>query len=257
MTIVMLVAWHVVKESLRERVLCSIAAVAGALVVGAALVAQVSAGQDVRVMTNLGLAVIELSGVVMAVFLGVQIVTREVERRLAVNVLVKPVHWWQFIVGKYMGLVVTITVNMAAVLLLFLVVRAAMPGDATLPAALAQAWLLLLCEWWLLAAVAVCVSTFASNGPTAVLLTLGIWIAGLLSADLRAFDGAAPWLTMFVRAGGMIVPAFVEFDAKTAAAGGRSLAWADVLLTIAYGWLYAAGLVTAAATVFSRRELVS
>lgn len=252
----MLVALHVLKESLRERVLWSIAAVAGVLVAGAVLVAQVSAGQDVRVFTNLGLAVIEVSGVVIAVFLGVQVVTREVERRLVVNVLAKPVHRWQFIVGKYLGLAATVTVNAAGMVVLFLVMLAWMQGASVITAALMQAFALIVCELWLLAAVALCVSTFASNGPTSMVLTLGIWIVGLLSADLRSFDGQVPWLTMAVRAAGMIVPAFVEFDVKGAAAGGRSLSWPDFWLTVAYAWIYAAGLVSAAAAVFSKRELV-
>lgn len=264
MTIVMLVARHVVKEGVRERVLWSIAAVAALIVCGAMLVGQLTAGQDVRIIKDLGLAAIELAGVVMAVFVGVQVVTREIERRSIVNVLAKPLHRWQFVVGKFAGLAITVAMTTAGMSVAFLAVLAWMQLSGAYPAGagvppldvhLAQPLLLIVIELWVLTAVAVLMSTVASNSLTAVLLTIGVWIVGLLSADLRTFEGASTVVEAAVRAVGAIVPAFSEFDVKAAVVNGRPVPWSDVGLTAAYGITYAAALVGAAVAVFSRREL--
>jgi len=264
MTIVMLVARHVVKERVRERVLWSIAAVAALLVCGAVLLGQLTAGQDVRIIKDLGLAAIELAGVVMSVYVGVQVVTREIEQRSIVNVLAKPLHRWQFVVGKFVGLAITVAMTTAGMSIAFLAVLAWMQISGMYPTGagappfdvhLAQPLVLIVIQLWVLTAVAVLVSTVATDSLTAVLLTLGVWVVGLLSDDLRAFEGASPVLEAVVRAVGAIVPAFSEFDVKAAVVNGRPLAWSDIGLTAAYGITYAAALVGAAVAMFSQREL--
>ena len=112
MTRVRLVAWHVFKESVRDRVLFAIAGFALILVAASVLIGQITAGQDVKIIKDIGLATLELAGVLMAVFIGVGLVAREIERRSVYALLAKPVHRWEFVVGKFAGLVGTITVNL-------------------------------------------------------------------------------------------------------------------------------------------------
>lgn len=267
MTRVRLVAWHVFKESVRDRVLFAIGAFAILLVVASLLLGQITAGQDVRIIKNLGLATIELSGVLMAVFIGVGLVAREIERRSIYSLLAKPLHRWEFIVGKYVGLVGTLAVNVAFMsLALFLVLAW---YDATTPQgsfaspvpivdpALLKVIVLITAELMLLTAVALLVSTFSSSGVMSTVLTLGVWVVGLLSEELRGFSALAssPVVASLVQIVGTIVPAFSEFDVKAEVVNGRPpVAWGYVWMTVAYAVTYAAGLVGAAIAVFSRRE---
>jgi len=119
-----IVAWHVFKESVRDRVLYAILAFAVVLVSASVLIGQITAGQDVKIIKDLGLATIELAGILMAVFIGVGLVAREIERRSVFALLAKPLPRWEFIVGKYLGLVLTIVVNVAAMTAVFYVVLA-------------------------------------------------------------------------------------------------------------------------------------
>ena len=96
-----LVAWHVFKESVRDRVLYSIVAFAVLLVAASLLIGQITAGQDVKIIKDLGLATIELAGVLMTVFIGVGLVLDEIDRRSIYSLLAKPLPRWEFIVGKY------------------------------------------------------------------------------------------------------------------------------------------------------------
>mgnify|MGYP000440741369 CR=1 FL=1 len=138
MTRVRLVAWHVFKESVRDRVLFAIAGFAVVLVAASVLIGQITAGQDVRIIKNLGLATIELSGVLMAVFIGVGLVAREIERRSIYSLLAKPLHRWEFVVGKFLGLTGTLVVNLALMSVALCVVL--WWFQATAPEATVRAW---------------------------------------------------------------------------------------------------------------------
>ncbi len=267
MTRARLVASHVFKESIRDRVLFAIAGFALVLVAASVVIGQITAGQDMRIIKNLGLAAIELSGVLMAVFIGVGLVAREIERRSVYNVLAKPVQRWEFIVGKYVGLTCTLLVNVALMTAVLFVVMAwfewTTPVEVTrgwtvpaLDPALLKAVVMIAAELLVLTAVALLVSTFSSSGVMSAVLTLGVWVAGHLSADLRMFVApGAPWLTTLVHMAGAVVPAFSEFDIKAQVVNGRPpVGWSVIAVTLAYASAYITAMVAAAVAVFTRRE---
>ena len=256
MTRVRLVAWHVFKESVRDRVLFAIAAFAVLLVAVSVLIGQITAGQDVKIIKDIGLATIELAGVLMAVFIGVGLVSREIERKSVYSLLAKPLHRWEFVLGKYLGLVGTIAVNVALMTAALFVVLAVMERKVPDPVLL-KAVLLILAELALLTAVALFFSTFSSSGILSAGLTLGVWVVGLFSEDLRGFSAIvnSPALASAVRGVGTIVPAFSAFDIKAEVVSGRPpVLWTYVGMTTLYAALYAGALVGASMAIFSRRE---
>ncbi|NQW05412.1 MAG: ABC transporter permease [Acidobacteria bacterium] len=263
-----LVAWHVFKESVRDRVLLAIAAFAVVLVVASVLIGQITAGQDVKIIKDIGLATLELSGVLMAVFIGVGLVAREIERRSIYSLLAKPVARWEFVVGKYIGLVGTIAFNVTLMTVALFLMLAYLQWKT--PDEVERAWLtpvvdpgllkaviLIGAELALLTAVALFFSTFSSSGLLSAGLTLGVFVVGLLSEDLRGFTAvdSSQVLAFVVRAVGVVVPAFSAFDIKADVVNGRPpVPWAYVGLTIVYATCYASALVGGAAAIFSRRE---
>jgi ABC-type transport system involved in multi-copper enzyme maturation permease subunit len=267
MTRIGLVAWHVFKESVRDRVLYVIGAFAFLLVFASVAVAQISGGEDVKLIKDLGLATIELAGVLMTVFIGVGLVSREIDRRSIFGLLAKPLPRWEFIVGKYAGLVLTILVNVAAmtaalyVMLAYLdstalpVERRAWDAPATDPRLLIQI-ALIGAELALLTAIALLFSSFSSSALLSIVLTVGLFVTGLFSDDLRHFGDLveAPLLVPIVSAIGWVVPAFSAFDRKTDVVHGLPIAGAFIAWTLAYAALYIAAALAAAVTIFSRRE---
>src|ERR1043166_1389232 len=77
------------------------------------LIGQLTAGQDVKIIKDLGLASTAVFGLFIAVFIGIGLVSKEVERRSIYSLLSKPLSRPQFIAGKYAGLVLTLAVNVA------------------------------------------------------------------------------------------------------------------------------------------------
>jgi ABC-type transport system involved in multi-copper enzyme maturation permease subunit len=262
-----LVAWHVFKESVRDRVLYGIAGF-GLLLVGASFaIGQITAGQDLKIIKDLGLAAIEMAGVLITVFIGVGLVSREIDRRSIFSLLAKPLPRWEFIVGKYLGLVLTVAVNiwaMTAALYLMLGwitfvtptnLRLAWDAPAIDPRLLIQI-ALFTAELALLTAIALFFSTFSSSALISVVFTVSLYVMGLASADLRNFNDIvdAPVVGHVVSAVGWIVPAFSEFDLKNDIVHGRPIPSGQVSAALAYSAIYVATLVTAAVAVFSRRE---
>jgi ABC-type transport system involved in multi-copper enzyme maturation permease subunit len=263
-----LVAWHVFKESVRDRVLYAIAGFAVLLVGASLLIGELSAGQDIKIIKDLGLATIELAGVLMAVFIGVGLVSREIDRRSVFALLAKPLPRWEFIVGKYLGLVLTLAVNVWAMAAALFAVLAVL--EWTSPANVIASWqvpavdprlaiqiVLTTAELALVTAVALFFSTFSSSALLSAAFTLGVFVAGLASADLRAFGEAvvAPTVGPVVSFMGWVVPAFSLFDAKTRVVHGQPIGGpVAVLLTLAYAAAYVGLLLSGAVAVFSRRE---
>ena len=107
-----LVAGAVFKESVRDRVPYSMVAFAALLMAASYLISQLTAGQDLKIIKDLGLAAISWFGLLIAIFIGIGLVSKEVERRSVYALLSKPVTRGQFILGKYAGLVFTLVVNL-------------------------------------------------------------------------------------------------------------------------------------------------
>jgi ABC-type transport system involved in multi-copper enzyme maturation permease subunit len=263
-----LVAWHVFKESVRDRVLYGIGAVSLLLVAASLVVGQLSAGEDVKIIKDLGLATIELAGVLMTIFIGVGLVAREIERRSIFNLLAKPLERWEFVVGKYLGLFLTILVNLAAMTAALYAVlgyldwqalpiqRRAWDAPAVDPRLLLAVTFIAV-ELALLTAVALFFSTFSSSALLSAAFTVGLYIAGSLSADLRGsgrLGDVSPVLAFTVSAVAWSLPAFSAFDIKAQIVHGLRLPSGFVASTLAYAAIYSGALVVGAVAVFSRRE---
>ena len=266
MRVIRTVAVNVFRESVRDRVPYNLVAFAVLLMAASYILGQLTAGQDVKIIKDLGLAATSIFGLFIAIFIGIGLVSKEVERRSVYALLAKPLSRSQFILGKYLGLALTLTVNVAVMTVALYAVLAymgwvqtpAMKAAAELPAvdpALLKAVLLITIELMVVTALALFFSTFSTPLLSAA-LTLGIYIAGRFNADLRHLDAivnARPvvWLA---RAAYHVLPDFAAFDVKTEVVHGLPVPAGYLAATAGYGVLYIAALVAAATLIFSRRD---
>ncbi len=266
MHVVRTVAVSVFRESVRDRVPYNLVVFAVLLMGASYVLGQLTAGQDVKIIKDLGLAAISIFGLFIAIFIGIGLVSKEVERRSIYALLAKPLSRTQFIIGKYAGLVLTLSVNITVMTLALYLVLAYLGWDQTpamkaaeeapiLDPALLKAVILIGVELMVVTAVALFFSTFSTPLLSAA-LTFGLFVAGRFNADLRNFDAVVDSrLTVWVaRAAYHVLPDFAAFDVKTEVVHGLPVPLAYVAATTAYGGLYIAALVAAAAVVFSRRD---
>ena len=266
MSIIGHVAVNVFKESVRDKVLYNLVAFATLLIAVSYLLGQLTAGQDVKIIKDLGLAAIATFGLLIAVFIGIGLVWKEVERRSIYSLLSKPIHRYEFILGKYAGLAITLFVNVAVMTVAFYTVlayvstqfsenvRAAWPAPAADPAML-RAIALIFLELLLVTAIALFFSTFSSPFLSAA-LTFGLWVIGHFNADLRNFEAVVESRPAAYLARGLyyVLPNFAAFDIKTQVVHALPVPASYVVATAAYAIVYIALLLTAAVVVFSRKD---
>jgi len=221
------------------------------------VVGQISMDIESVVMISLGLSAISLIGLLIAVFTGVGLVSKEIDKRTLHALLAKPLRRWEFLIGKFAGLAVTLAVNTAAMAAglfaaLWLVKHSIARGDAVV---LVAVYFILL-KLMLVVALAMLFSCFTSP-LLAILFTGGLYLAGLFVSELRSLQVTelTPEMQKFFTVISYVLPNFGNYDVMGAAAHGRAVAGMLVLHNTLYTLLYCAIVLSAAAVIFSRKDL--
>jgi ABC-type transport system involved in multi-copper enzyme maturation permease subunit len=251
------VAVNTFREAVRDRVLYNLVFFALVMMGAAILVGQISIGIERLVIINLGLSAISIFGLVMAVFIGVGLVSKEMEKRTLYSLLSKPIRRWEFLAGKYAGLLLTLGVNTSFMTLglaaaLFYVGRPFVPSDGSI---LIAVYFILL-ELALVTALALFFSCFTSP-LLSTLFTLGIYVTGVFALEIRDVGDLthSPLLKEAAKILYFMVPNFHNFNAIAAAAHGEQIPFVLIRQNTVYAALYVALLLLAASAVFSRRNL--
>ena len=260
------VAIAVFRESVRDRVFYNLVLFAVLLVAASILIGQLTAGQDVKIIKDLGLAATSLFGLFIAVFVGINLVSKEVERRSVYPLFAKPVRRAEFILGKYAGLLMTLLANMAVMTIALYAVLYFLSRDV--PPAIQSAWdapamdpallkaiLLIYVNLAVVTAVALFFSTYSSP-IVSTIFTLGVYVAGQFAADLKRFDLIvdSPGAAAVAKACYYVLPDFAKFDVKLAVVHGIPVSQAYLASTAAYAAMYIAALLFGAVVIFSRRD---
>lgn len=266
MTAVGWIAVNVFRESVRDKVLYNLVLFAVLLMAASYLIGQLTAGQDVKIIKDLGLAATSIFGLFIAIFIGIQLVAKEVERRSIYSLLAKPIARHQLVVGKYVGLVLTLGVNLAVMAIALYAVLAYMEWMSdpyvvksweapALDPAMLKAVFLTFVELAIVTAVALFFSTFSTPILSAA-LTFGFFVVGRFSADLRNFDQVvdSPGAATIVGSLYWVLPNLAPFDVRAQVVHGQFVPAGHLLLSSAYGLLYIGALVVAASLIFSRRD---
>jgi Cu-processing system permease protein len=260
------IAVNVFKESVRDKVLYNLVLFAVLLIGVSFLLGQLTAGQDIKIIKDLGLAAISLFGLFIAVFIGIGLVSKEVERRSIYSLLSKPIRREEFIAGKYVGLVLTLLVNVSVMTLAYYAVLGSMAwvaGGWFLPAweapaldpALLKAILMIFLQLMIVTALALLFSTFTTP-ILATALTFGLYIVGHFNSDLKHFETIVPskpvaWLA---RALYYLLPNLSRLDVKAQVVHALPVPAGYIALSASYALAYVGALLVAATLIFMRRD---
>ena len=250
------IARNAFREAVRDRVLYNLVLFVLLLTGASVFIGELSGGQERKVIVDLGLSAMLLFGVFIAIFVGVGLVYKEIERRTIYAVFSKPVGRGEFLVGKYFGLCVTLLLNVAVmgvgVSLALVYVKG---GWDPLILTIWPAVLLIYMELMLLTSIALLFSSFSSPALSA-LLTFFVFIIGHFSADLKSLavslgSNSARWLFTGLY---YLLPNLGNYSFITPAAHGQAPSAGLVLLTALYSVVYITVILAAATLIFSRRN---
>ena len=251
------VALNTFREAVRDRVLYNLVLFALFMIAAAIFVGQISIGVNRDVIVNLGLSAISVIGLLIAVFIGVGLVSKEMDKRTLYALLAKPVRRWEFLLGKFLGLFLTLTVNTAAMALgLFVALKYVThtldSGDMSV---LIAVYFILL-KLGLVVALALLFSCFTTP-LLAILYTAGLYIAGQFIEEMRTLKTAdlSAGAQNILHAISYLLPNFENFNAMAAAAHKMAVPGALIGYNTLYAALYCGIILTIAIAVFSRRNL--
>ena len=248
------IARNTFREAVRDRVLYNLVFFVLLITAAAVFLGELTAGNEARVIVNLGLTAVLFFGAFIAIFVGVGLVSKEIERRTVFAIFSKPVTRGEFVIGKYLGLCLTLLVNVAVMSLGITLALLYVGGNELIGSVLA-AILLIYFELVLLTAVAILFSTFSS--PTlSALLTFLIFIIGHFSAALTQIaasigSGSA---RIFFNALYYFLPNLSFFSFITNAAHGQMPAFSYLATAFGYALIYIVVLLTMASFIFGRRN---
>ena len=243
------------KEAKRDRVLYLLFFVAALGIVASRVLAILTVGDRIKIIKDVGLASISIFGVLMAILIGTGLVYKEIDKKTIYTLLAKPLHRAEFILGKFLGLVLTLFVLTAAMTAIFLAIVYAHTLKVETGLLVAVACLFL--ELVLITAVAILFSSF-STPILSSLFALGFYLIGHLAWGLELIlkkMQPGPGRSL-VRALFMILPDLENFNFRTEVVHNLPIPPRIYLYSTAYGLFYAAFLLGLAVWVFRKRDFI-
>jgi Cu-processing system permease protein len=245
----------------RNKILYSLLFFAVLIILSASALGQLSLHEEIRMTRDVGLFGIDLFGVVIAIFVGVNLLYKELDLKTVYTILPKPLRRWEFVLGKWLGMLLTLAVQvvvMAAVLALTLILQ-----GARFDASMAKAVWLLYVNVVVVTSVAVLFSSFSSPFLSGF-FALGFFALGRSVPDLKALGAkSGPALKAALDAGATVVPNLHLFYPSGAIIGaehvsvhGDFVGAGYLLWTSAYGMGYSLVVLLLAMLIFRKRDFV-
>jgi ABC-type transport system involved in multi-copper enzyme maturation permease subunit len=259
---VLAIARNTLRENIRDKILYNLILFALLMILSSFVLGQLTLGYNDKVIVDIGLSSISMIGTLIAIFIGIGLVYKELERRTVYALLAKPVHRWEFILGKFLGLLLTLLINVA-VMTIGVWLTLAYNGNVGFQSyvRLLPAIYLIYLSLSLTTAVALVFSSFSTPALSA-LFTFFLWLIGHFNADLIQFatvtkSAVAEYAAKFLY---YVLPNISNFDRVDSRNVIQSAAYYEPLPAAAIGWatgyavLYCAVLLALAAAIFSRRD---
>jgi ABC-type transport system involved in multi-copper enzyme maturation permease subunit len=241
------------REAARNKLLYNLLIFAILMIASSIVLAQLHIGYSVRIYRDVGLSAIALFGALIAIFVGINLVYREISQKTLYIMLAKPIHRWEFLLGKYAGLLWVLALEVVVMAVCFLGVLWFQGSEVSVE--LGWAIGMIFMELALITAVAIFFSTFTTP-YLAGMFTVGLWIVGHLLADLRTFgeDSELEGLRALTEALYWSLPNLDRLDIKAEVAAGRSIEGARVAGAALYAAAYSSALLVASVLLFRRRD---
>jgi ABC-type transport system involved in multi-copper enzyme maturation permease subunit len=243
------------REAVRDRVLYNLILFVLLLVASAPLFGQISIGMERLILVNVGLSSISLFGVIIAIFIGIGLVSKEIEKKTLYTILSRPVRRWEFILGKYLGLIMTLVVNTALMTVGFYIALMFTNGLHKTDALLLVAIYFTVLQFLIVTALTVLFSTFSSPIFSAI-FAFALFVIGTFAEDLKNFaaisKGAAKLLAT---AAAYVMPNFASLNIIAQTAHNQGVGGRLILFNTLYALLYSASAIAAAVLIFERRNL--
>ncbi len=250
---IMTIALNTFKECIRDKILYNLLIFAMLMIGLSAFLSKLAIGVQIRIVKDIGLGSISIFGVLIAIFLGIGLVSKEIDRRTIYTILSKPVQRYSFLLGKFAGLLLTLFINIAVMTLALIILIYSMGGDVNL--LLIEAIFLIFIELIVVTSIALFFSTFTTPTLSAI-FTLSFFVIGHLTGYIRLF-GSQSELQFVKKLSDMlyyILPNLENFNIKSMVMYAEALEWNLFFLSTMYGLVYASLVLVLSVIIFQKRD---
>ena len=262
MTQMLAIAKNTFREAIRDRILYGFLFFAVLLILFSVVLGQLSFNQQIRCTLDVGLAGISFFSVLIAIFLGITLLHKEIEKRTIYTVLSKPVSRATYLLGKFLGLAATMAVQIMLMVAVFFAVLLLMGGELT--SGLFFALVLIFVEVLLVISLALFFTSFSSPFLSGI-FCLGIFAAGR-NADLiteLAKTKSLEWLQPILEGVTAVLPNFYLFfpsgkmvEESWVTVHDQFVSTGYLASTVGYGLIYTGAFLVFSMALLSRRDFV-
>jgi ABC-type transport system involved in multi-copper enzyme maturation permease subunit len=253
MTRIAAVAQNTFREAVRDKVLYVLLFLAASTILGSKILGWISIGQDIKIVKSISLGSVSVFGVLIAVFVGTNLIYKEIDKRTIYTLICTPMHRFEFILGKYCGLAMllaVVTVVMTLVAAAYVALLGGNIGTTFLLAAL-----LIYAKLLLITALAVLLSSLTSPILGAIIVVATYWVGHGTGILLELPDQFTETSRAMMRVIYYIIPNLSNFDISVQAANGIAVNPGYVLWTLLYGAVYTGMLLVLAAIAFEDKDV--
>jgi ABC-type transport system involved in multi-copper enzyme maturation permease subunit len=251
-----LIARNTFKECVRDRVLYNLVVFSILMIASSLILGAITIGDVKQIIINLGLSTLSIFGTLIAIFIGIQLVYKEIDKKTIYSLLTKPVTRHEFILGKYLGLAMTLAVNVGVMLVgiyaaIFYLAHHLILEDFNI----FLGGLLIYIELLLVVALALFFSTFSTPALSA-LFTFTLYIIGHFNADILIYAKTinSPLLKGLLKGIYYFLPNFGNFQIISHTAHGWLMPWQFFWYSATYGLLYASTVLLFSMGIFQKRN---
>lgn len=253
-TAIWVIATNTFRQTVRQRLFYNVAVFGVGMVLLSMVVGALTFGYPDRVVRSIGLSGVSLALNAIALLISAGLVHQEIDRKTLFVVLARPVRRWQYVLGRYLGLVFALAATLAGLSAVFFLALTLAAGEPLSTDFMALGVGLI--EAAIIGAIGVVLSCFSTPMLSAG-IGIGVWIAGATTDDfMRLAEKAGdPAAKAVATAAYYVLPALSRFNFRDEAIYQTPIALADVSASALYGVCYAMALVVAAGMILSRREM--
>ncbi len=249
------IALNTFKEAIRDRILYLLLFFAALCLILSRVLALLTVGDPLKIIRDVGLSAISLFGMLMAILIGTGLVYKEIDKRTIFTLLAKPIHRFQFILGKFLGLIFTLFIMLTLMGIIFQVVIFCYSSQVEWRMFIALGFLFL--ELCLITSVAIFFSCF-STPILSSLFSLSFYLIGHLSWGLKTLIQKMPPGGGRTLAEGLYIflPDLEKFNFKTEIIHHLPIPANLLILSSVYGVFYTFFVLALAVLVFRKRDFI-
>jgi ABC-type transport system involved in multi-copper enzyme maturation permease subunit len=241
------------REAIRDKVFITIIVFSIIIMGSGRIVKPLALGEEGKVIKDIGLNSITFFSVLIGILVGGRLVYKEIEKKTIYLVISRPIHRWQFIVGKHFGLLLVLFESLLIMTGAFYVILFLLKIQANFYLLLSI--LMTFFQLWIITAIAILLSTFTTP-ITSAIFAFALYFIGHLTGDLKALAAMSKSVQVKFVCNALyyLLPNLSNFDIKNQVVHNVIIEPNVIFFAIGYAIVYSAVIIFIASLIFQRKD---